>query len=150
MYLLETPVQLVVALLVKCLVCGNVDRKLINMDTLRLVTDLDTFNQYPWGKKAFDCLHQFIMDFKEWFPGKPVYQIGGFYHVPQVFTLEVFPRLADFCATKDLRQWPRILWWTMRKGHYKSGYNTLQKGVFSKKVIFQSPFTFIYQHLHTM
>ena len=57
--------QLAVAFLVECLVCGNVDRKLIDMDTLRLVTDLEAFNWFSWGNKAFDCLRQFIMDFRE-------------------------------------------------------------------------------------
>ena len=128
--------QLVVAFLVECLVCDNVDRRLTDMDTLRLMTDLDTFNRYSLGKKAFECLCQFIIDFREWILGKPVYQIGGLFHILQVFALEVLPHLVDFCATKDLRQWPRILWWKMQKGHYKSGYSALQDGVFSKKVVF--------------
>ena len=69
--------QPVVAFLVECLAYGNIERKLIDIDTLHLVTDLDAFNRYPWGKKAFDCLRQFIIDFREWTPRKPVYQIGG-------------------------------------------------------------------------
>ena len=57
--------QLAIAFLVECLVCGNVDRRLIDMDIMHLVTDLDAINRYLWGKKAFDCLRQFIMDFRE-------------------------------------------------------------------------------------
>ena len=105
-FLMYTPrkhkVQLAIAFLVECLVCGNVERRLIDMDTMCLMTDLDAFNQYSWGKKAFGCLYQFIMDFKEWTLRKLVYQIGCFFHVLQVFALEVFPRLAELCATKDL------------------------------------------------
>ena len=51
------------------------------MDTLRLVIGLDVFNWCPWGKKAFDCLRQFIIDFKKWTPKKQVYQIREFFHI---------------------------------------------------------------------
>ena len=77
---------------------GNRSENLIDLDTLRLVTDVNVFNEHPWGKKGFDCFSQFIGDFREWNPDKQSYQIGGFYNVLQVLVLEIFPGLANYYA----------------------------------------------------
>ena len=74
-------VKLGIAYLVECLLLGNIDKKLINIDTLRLVTDVESFNKVAWGKKGFECLLPYLVEFRELSPDKQASQLGEFYIV---------------------------------------------------------------------
>ena len=56
--------KLFVANLVEGLVCGNKDKKLVDLDTLRLVTDVNVFNQIVWDGRGYSDLAQHITEFK--------------------------------------------------------------------------------------
>ena len=101
--------KLGIAYLVECFLLGNIDKKLINIDTLRLVTDVESFNKVAWEKKGFECLLPYLVEFRELSPDKQASQLGGFYIVLQLFVLEVFPTLRKFYATRDRKKWPRII-----------------------------------------
>jgi len=88
------------------------------------------------GEKGFEYLSQFIKDFREWnlekkkqsLPFGWVFQCpasirsrGGVFNILQVFTLEVFPGLANYCAKRDAFLWLTMLRWKMMKaGSYCS------------------------------
>ena len=127
--------KLGVAYLVECLLLGNIDKKLIDLDMLRLVMDVATFNKVAWGRKGFDCLVQYVVEFRQLTPEKLAFQLGRFYIVLQIFSLEVLPKLATFCAKREGNKWPWILRWRMTKGSYKLGYSVLSTLVFNEKVI---------------
>ena len=74
-------VKLGIAYLVECLLLGNIDKKLINIDTLRLVMDVESFNKVAWGKKGFECLLPYLVEFRELSPNKQASQLGEFYIV---------------------------------------------------------------------
>ena len=75
------------------------------------------------------------MEFRQLTRKKLAYQLGGFYIVLQLFSLDVFPKLATFCATRKGLKWLRVLSWKMTKGPYKLGYSVLSSVVFNDKVI---------------
>ena len=64
----QDKVKLGVAYLIESVVLRNWPEKLIDLDMLRLVTDVNIFNEHPWGMKGFNCLSQFIRDCREWNP----------------------------------------------------------------------------------
>ena len=107
--------KLDVAYLVECLVCGSINKKLVDLDTLQLVTDMNAFNQVAWGLKGFNCLAQHKTNFKQLILTKHVYQLGKLYNVLQVFTLEVFSQLVAFCGSYEGSLWPRMANWKMTR-----------------------------------
>ena len=135
-------VKLGVAYLVECLLLGNIDKKLIDLDTLHLVMDVNAFNKVAWGRKGFDCLAQYVVEFRQLTPEKLAFQLGGFQIVLQLFSLEIFPKLATFCAKRERSMSPRILRWRMIKGPYKLGYSVLLSRVFNEKVIVMHAYDF--------
>ena len=57
--------KLNVAYIFEGLVCGNMDKKLVDLDTLCLVTDVNFFKSIGWGFRGFSCLAQHITEFRE-------------------------------------------------------------------------------------
>ena len=54
----------------------------------------------------------------------------------QVFTLEVFLDLVEYCAKKEGSMWPRMRNWKMCKGGYYIGFSVIKECVFSEMVGF--------------
>ena len=52
----QDKIKLGVAYLVEYFIMGNRPEKLIKLDTLRLMTDVKSFNEHPWPEKEFECL----------------------------------------------------------------------------------------------
>ena len=66
-------VKLTVACLVEGLVCGSMGKKLVDLDILHLITDVNAFNKIGWGGGGYHCLAHHITEFKQWTPVKHVY-----------------------------------------------------------------------------
>ena len=56
--------------------------------------------------------------------------MGGFYTVLQVFVLEVFLGLAEYCAKKEGSLWPRMHNWKVSKGGYYTSFLVIKGCVF--------------------
>ena len=65
---------------------------------------MESFNKVAWGKKGFECLLPYLVEFRQLSLEKQASQLGGFYIVLQLFALEVFSMLQQFCAIRDRKK----------------------------------------------
>ncbi|KAH6768765.1 hypothetical protein C2S51_014101 [Perilla frutescens var. frutescens] len=80
--------------------------KKIEVDYMHLVDDLDVFNNYPWGRVAYDHL----VHWTHWARGnvdrltvqsdRPSTDVCGFFLCIQIFAFEIMTMLAKHCATR--------------------------------------------------
>lgn len=108
------------------LLAGHPD-KIIEVQYLHLIEDLQKFNEFPWGEVVYKFLVSFILSLQERIDHglvvtnrKTQLDLHGFSFVLQVWAYEVMPALAEYCAIrvnncKNLIT-PRILrWFTPKK-----------------------------------
>ncbi|KAL8481061.1 hypothetical protein ACS0TY_027552 [Phlomoides rotata] len=104
--------------------------KKIDMKFVHLVDNLDDFNNYPWGRLAYDVLvknmrkhmgpksitgraRKLMIKDK---PTLPHIDVHGFAHVPQLWAYEAMPCVASYCATRRSKtSIPRMLRWDASK-----------------------------------
>lgn len=93
--------------------------KKINVKYMHLVDDLNSFDAYPWGLKAYEffikklCRARRILDGNE--AAGLAFELYGFTYVLQVWLFETCPQLAAFCARHvdpGGKRMPRILCWS--------------------------------------
>lgn len=101
--------------------------KKIDIKYIHLVDNLDEFNEYPWGRVAFDFLHNDIHSCKTIArrdrhkdkKGKHLYthiDIYGFAYVVQLWAYEAMPCVASLCGGRKLGSViPLMLRWRSSK-----------------------------------
>ncbi|KAL8483779.1 hypothetical protein ACS0TY_026459 [Phlomoides rotata] len=104
--------------------------KKIDMKFVHLVENLDDFNNYPWGRLAYDVLvknmrkHMGPKSFTRRArklttkdkPTLPHIDVHGFAHVLQLWVYEAIPCVASYCATRRSKtSIPRMLRWDASK-----------------------------------
>ena len=132
-------VKLALAYMVESLLMAKAHEKMIDMFTLKLVDNLEAFNQYPWGLQSFNFTIGFLKRAfiervekqKKKSEKNPdhleSYHLGGFIFAFQAWAYECICNLNPTFAIKEKDVLPRIINWKV----IESGrYTILESAVF--------------------